>query len=142
MNVFVMAYLGDDGKHCFQRFPLVSRKVVICVGPSSTGLSLCGSACILLFISTDIKDVELILTRLVGSINFADRLVQSAGDSDLVSVAKQTIDHCEKLQKLKIENKRTEVLEWDFDKADHHSAEVGGLKVKVTLPLSHYTKQR
>ena len=93
-------------------------------------------------ISTDIKDVELILTRLIGGINFADRLVQSAGDSDLVSVARQTIDHCEKLQKLKIENKRTEVLEWDFDKADHHRAEVGGLKIKVTLPLSHYTKQR
>ena len=33
----------------FKRFPLVSRKVVICVGLSSTGLSPCGSACILLF---------------------------------------------------------------------------------------------
>ena len=89
-------------------------------------------------ISVDIKNAELILTRLTGSINFADRLVQSAGDSDLVSVARQTIDQCEKLKKLKIENKKTEVLEWDFDKADDHSADVKGLKVKVKLPLSHY----
>ena len=88
-------------------------------------------------ISADIKDAELILTRLADSIDFADRLVQSAGDSDLVSVARQTIDQCEKLKKIKIENKKTEVSEWNFDEADRHRAKVDCLKVKMTLPLNY-----
>ena len=88
-------------------------------------------------ISDDIKDAELTLTRLAGSIDFADRLIQSACGTDLVSVARQTINQCEKLTMVKIENKKTEISEWDFDKADSHSAKVDALKVKVTLPLNY-----
>jgi hypothetical protein len=95
-------------------------------------------------ISADIKDAELILTRFAGGIGFADRLIQSACGTDLVSVARQAINQCEKLQKVKIENKKTEISEWDFDKADSHSAKVDALKVKVTLPLNynHHTEGR
>ena len=88
-------------------------------------------------ISADVKGADLILTRLAGGINFADRLVQSGGDADIVVLARQTIDQCEKLQSIKIENKKTEISEWDFDEASSHSAKVDALRVKVTLPLNH-----
>ncbi len=95
-------------------------------------------------ISADINDAELIPSRLTGGIGFTDRLIQSACGTDLVSVARQAINQCERLQKVKIENKKTEILEWDFDKADSHSAKIDALKVKVTLPLNynHHTEGR
>ena len=88
-------------------------------------------------ISADINNAELTLTRLAGGIDFANRLIQSACGTDLVSVARQTIDQCEKLTTVRIENKITEISEWDFDKADSHSAKVDALKVKVTQPLNY-----
>ena len=94
-------------------------------------------------ISADVKDAELIQIRLTSSINFGDRLLQSAGDSDLVSMARQTIDQCKKLQGIKIENKMTDVSEWDFDQADRHGDKIEALKVKVKLPVNYvYTEGR
>lgn len=66
-------------------------------------------------ISADIVESEQLLAHLNSCIVFVDRLLQTASDSDLVSMAMQTIEHCEKLNGIKIENKKTGVTEWDFD---------------------------
>ena len=89
-------------------------------------------------LSADVRDAELILTRLDSGINFTDRLLQTAGDSELVSMARQTLEQCKKLEGIKIENRMTHVLEWDFDKAGRHSDKVEELKVKVKLPMNYH----
>ena len=87
-------------------------------------------------ISADIGEAEQLLARLDCCIGFVDRLLQTASDSDLVSMAMQTIEQCEKLNGIKIENKRTGVLEWDFDEVWQHSDKIAELKVilKDTKP--------
>ena len=80
-------------------------------------------------ISADIGEAEQLLARLNTCIGFVDRLLQTTSDSDLVSMALQTIEHCEKLNGIKIENKETGVLEWDFDEVWQHSDKIADLQV-------------
>lgn len=80
-------------------------------------------------ISADIGEAEQILAHLDCCIGFIDRLLQTASDSDLVSMATQTIEQCEKLDGIKIENKKTSVSEWDFDEVWQHSDGIAELKV-------------
>ena len=82
-------------------------------------------------ISADIGEAEKLLARLDCCIGFVDRLLQTASDSDLVSMAMQTIEQCEKLNGIKIENKKTGVSEWDFDEVWQHSDKIAELKVIV-----------
>ena len=49
INVLWWLALAMIVSAAFKRLPLVSMKLVVWVGFSSTGLSLCGSACIVLF---------------------------------------------------------------------------------------------
>ena len=84
-------------------------------------------------ISADIGEAEQLLARLNSCIGFVDRLLQTASDSDLVSIAMQSIEHCEKFNGIKIENKKTGVSEWDFDEVWQHSDKIAELQV-ITKP--------
>lgn len=87
-------------------------------------------------ISADIGDAEQLLARLDCCVGFVDRLLQTASDSDLVSMAMQAIEQCEKLDGVKVENKKTSVSEWDFDEVWQHSDKIAEMKVvtKVQKP--------
>jgi hypothetical protein len=87
-------------------------------------------------ISADIKEAEQLLARLDCCTGFVGRLLQTASDSDLVSMATQTIEQCEKLDGIKIENKKMSVSEWDFDEVWQHSDSIAELKIisKVQKP--------
>ena len=94
-------------------------------------------------ISADIKEAEQLLARLDCCTGFVGRLLQTASDSDLVSMATQTIEQCEKLDGIKIENKKTSVSEWDFDEVGQHSDAIAELKVieKVQKPQAKAAEQ-
>ena len=94
-------------------------------------------------ISVDIKEAEQLLACLDCCTGFVGHLLQTASDLDLVSMATQTIERCEKLDGIKVENKRMSVSEWDFDEVWQHSDAIAELKViaKVQKPQVKVAEQ-
>ena len=88
-------------------------------------------------ISADIEEAEQVLSRLNSCIGFVNHLLQTAGDLDLVTMAMQTIEHCEKFDHIKTENKQDNISEWEFDEVWQHSDEIAELKVtaKPEVPV-------
>ena len=85
-------------------------------------------------ISADVENSRLTLECLTNGISFVDRLLRSASDSGLATVAQQTLEQCNKLEGIEIDKEPRDISEWFFEDVDDFRDPISQLSTRAKPP--------